>query len=152
MPPCDLLVVNAEAMDALGRRLARPSQGLERIYFSGPLGAGKTSLARGLLHGLGHAGTVKSPTFTLVEPYVLAERRVFHFDLYRLTNINELEHIGIRDYFQPGNLCLVEWPEHGRPLLPQADLEVMISLSQTGRCVRFIAHTDKGQRALATVA
>ena len=121
-----LVVANAEAMEALGRKWAKSLTGGLAVYFSGDLGAGKTTLIRGLLHGLGHRGPVTSPTFTLVEPYLEITPPTYHFDLYRLRDPEELEMIGVRDMFSPATLCLVEWPERGAGVLPKADIEVEI--------------------------
>jgi tRNA threonylcarbamoyladenosine biosynthesis protein TsaE len=118
------------------------------IFLQGQLGAGKTTLTRGFLHGLGLKGAVKSPTFTLVEPYYLADKHIFHFDLYRVNDLQELEYIGIRDYFTEDSLCLIEWPERGQAILPKADLMCELSLHSAGRLLKLYAHTEKGNSIL----
>lgn len=125
------------AMLALGAELAQrfPEGGL--ITLHGDLGAGKTTLVRGLLRELGHTGVVKSPTYTLVEPYQLNGRDIYHFDLYRLADPEELEYMGIRDYLRPDSLCLVEWPEKAGGLLPDADLKVFIRHAGTERLLEL---------------
>lgn len=124
-------------MLALGAELARrfPDGGL--ITLHGDLGAGKTTLVRGLLRELGHAGVVKSPTYTLVEPYHTNGRDIFHFDLYRVADPEELEYMGIRDYLRPDALCLVEWPEKAGDILPKPDLQVFIQHAGTERRVEL---------------
>ena len=121
------------------------------VYLQGDLGAGKTTLCRGVLQACGHRGAVKSPTYTLVEPYQLAMATVYHFDLYRLGDPEELEYMGIRDYFEPGNICLIEWPDRGQGMLQGADLELTISVTLKGRRLDLVADTDRGVAVVAKV-
>jgi tRNA threonylcarbamoyladenosine biosynthesis protein TsaE len=140
-----LEIAHAPAMEQLGERLAQAASTGCRIYLQGDLGVGKTTLVRGFLRGLGYTGRVKSPTYTLVEPYELqGGRTLYHLDLYRLSDPEELEWIGVRDLFQDESLCLVEWPEHGRGVLPAPDLLVDMRYADHGRSVRLHALTGRG--------
>jgi tRNA threonylcarbamoyladenosine biosynthesis protein TsaE len=122
---------------AMGKSLAADLKPGMTVFLEGSLGAGKTTLCRGILQFYGHSGTVKSPTYTLVEPYEKLVTPVYHFDLYRLGNGEELEYIGIRDYFSGANLCLVEWAERAEGYLPKPDLVItlvpIIKFGQHGR-------------------
>lgn len=124
-------------MEAIGAVLAREFSHLNLITLHGDLGAGKTTLVRGFLRELGHQGRVKSPTYALVEEYFLNDQAIYHFDLYRLADPEELEFIGIRDYLSQGNLCLVEWPEKADGVLPKADLELWIDYQENGRRIQI---------------
>lgn len=114
------------------------------IFLKGELGAGKTTFTRGLLQALGYQGKVKSPTYTLVEPYHFATYDLFHFDLYRIMDANELLQIGIADYFTPHSLCLVEWPAQGGAQLPAPDLICALQYDQGGRKIRITAQSAQG--------
>jgi len=119
------------------------------LYLQGNLGAGKTVFARGLLHGLGHKGLVKSPTYSLVEPYTIDDATVcYHFDLYRLTHPEELEFTGSRDYFNEQSLCLVEWPEKATGFIPLADIVCDIHYHESGRKITISASSDKGEKLM----
>lgn len=134
------------AMLRCGQNLAASGVQQGVIYLSGTLGAGKTTFTRGFLQALGHAGAVKSPTYALVETYDLPQATVHHFDLYRLVDVEELELMGLRDYFHDDALCIVEWPEKGEPLLPAPDLNIVIRLMPHGRQLEFISLTPRGDR------
>lgn len=138
---------------AFARRLVEClPQGPVTVLLEGPLGAGKTTLVRGCLNALGHLGSVKSPTFTLVEEYPLSGRPVLHFDLYRLGDPEELEWIGIRDYLSSGALIFIEWPERGSGILPSGDLSIRLDYQGIERRLDMTAGTPVGQHCLIQLA
>ncbi len=128
-----LRVCGEPAMEQFGKWLAETLSPPVVVYLNGGLGAGKTTLSRGILRGKGHSGSVKSPTYTLVEPYALADCTVYHFDLYRLSDPDELEWLGIRDYFTENSVCLIEWPPNGMGVLPDPDIKLSIEKSESCR-------------------
>ncbi len=118
------------------------------VELQGPLGAGKTTLTRFVLRALGHKGTVKSPTYTLVEPYDLAGYRFFHFDLYRLSDPEELEYLGLRDYPGDNVMAFIEWPSKGKGFLPEMDMSIEIQFNQSSRIFELIANSEKGHKII----
>ncbi|PYC43702.1 tRNA (adenosine(37)-N6)-threonylcarbamoyltransferase complex ATPase subunit type 1 TsaE [Pseudomonas protegens] len=152
MSELTLYLADEQAMVEFGARIARVTQGVGVIFLEGDLGAGKTTLSRGIIRGLGHDGAVKSPTFTLVEPYEIGPVRAFHFDLYRLVDPEELEFLGIRDYFEGDALCLLEWPQRGAGFLPKPDLTITITPHNNGRSVYLLSQGSRGESWCAALA
>lgn len=134
----------------LGHEIAAHLPQGSAVWLHGQLGAGKTTLSRGIIQGLGHQGAVKSPTYTIVEPYEsLPAGPLYHFDLYRLGDPEELEYLGIRDYIAAGASLLIEWPERGGARLPVADLEVTLTVEAAGRLAAVQANTPRASSVLA---
>lgn len=146
-------VENLAQTERLGKTLAEallPAwEAGTTLFLSGDLGAGKTTLSRYILRRLGHSGNVKSPTYTLVEPYELEEGNVYHFDLYRLADPEELEFMGVRDYFAPNCICLIEWAEKGSGYLAAADIEITLELDDKRVCT-LVANSEKGETIVQT--
>jgi tRNA threonylcarbamoyladenosine biosynthesis protein TsaE len=144
-------LADEQATEALGAALAHCGRDGGVIFLRGDLGAGKTTTARGVLRALGHQGNVKSPTYTLVEPYESLDPAVYHFDLYRLGDPEELEFMGFRDFLEGQVLCLVEWPEKGAGWLPSPDLELELKPHGGHRQVRWRAKAEKGRGMAASL-
>jgi len=128
---------STEATEQLGAELFKSVSSKCLIFLQGDLGAGKTTLARGFLRAAGYNGTVKSPTYTLVEEYVIGGRKIFHFDLYRVVDPEELEWIGIRDYFDQDSVCFIEWPDKGKGFLPNPDIIITLKPQGLARSVNI---------------
>jgi tRNA threonylcarbamoyladenosine biosynthesis protein TsaE len=122
------------------------------VTLSGELGAGKTTLVRGLLRALGHGGAVKSPTYALVEVYEVSRLDFYHFDFYRFQDPREWIEAGFRDVFNGRNVCLIEWPERASGLLPPADLEIRLAVADAGRIATLAAKSPSGEKLLASLA
>ena len=126
-----------QELEAVGSALAKSLSFGDIVFLEGELGAGKTTVSRGILRGFGYRGIAASPTYTLLELYELAFHRVAHFDLYRITAAKELEGIGFRDYLDGQTICLIEWPENGGEFLPTPTLRIILEYAGAGRSVRF---------------
>lgn len=137
---------------AIGAALARALAPGLAIHLHGDLGAGKTTLTRAMLHAAGYTGHVRSPTYTLVEPYAVMidgqQVEVLHFDLYRLASAEEFLDAGFREHFGGQAICIVEWPEKAAPVLPSPDIEVLLSISGRGRDIELQALSDQGYQCL----
>ncbi|MCK5522043.1 MAG: tRNA (adenosine(37)-N6)-threonylcarbamoyltransferase complex ATPase subunit type 1 TsaE [Thiomargarita sp.] len=143
------LIPTATAMEKFGGYLARACHHRAILHLCGDLGVGKTTLVRGFLQALGHRGIVKSPTYTLVEPYQIGEYQIYHFDFYRLGDPEELEYLGIRDYIDGNVLCLIEWPEKGGAFTPAPDVQIQLSHHAEARLLELKACSEIGQSIVA---
>ena len=151
MPPIITITENLADEAAtlpLGARLAAAIEPGLAIHLCGELGAGKTTLARGLIQALGHSGKVKSPTYTLVELYELSRLNLYHFDLFRFREPREWLDAGLDECFNATSVCLVEWPEKAADLVPPPDLRIELTPAASGRDVILQAHSEKGRRCL----
>ena len=148
-----IFLADENATTAFGQALAKYCPAGLNIYLFGDLGAGKTTLVRGMIQSFLAETKVKSPTYTLVEGYDVSAaennanglRNIYHFDLYRLGDPEELEFMGGRDYFSNDAVCLVEWPQRGKGWLTEADLEITIKYQEDGRVVELVSKSDKGK-------
>ncbi len=158
MKQLEYFLADENATIAVGERLAKvlltqneqtgKAESALVVYLNGDLGAGKTTLTRGFVRGMGHQGNVKSPTYTLVEPYDLPPWQVYHFDLYRLGDAEELEYMGIRDYFSANCCCFIEWPEKGAGILAKADIVIELDYQNDQRTIKLCASSVRGEKLL----
>ncbi|HEY9202563.1 MAG TPA: tRNA (adenosine(37)-N6)-threonylcarbamoyltransferase complex ATPase subunit type 1 TsaE [Gammaproteobacteria bacterium] len=152
----NVFLANESEQLSLAAELAHHAPAGTVIFLQGDLGAGKTTLVRGFLQALGHVGAVKSPTYTLVEPYEINGQGIYHFDLYRLGEPDELEYAGGRDYFDGESICLIEWPEKAAGYLPVADLLCELAYETRngvqGRACKLQAGTEKGDKIIADLS
>jgi tRNA threonylcarbamoyladenosine biosynthesis protein TsaE len=124
---------NVEETEQLGAELYESLPHKYLVFLQGDLGSGKTTLVRGYLRAAGYAGTVKSPTYNIVEEYTFAGNKIYHFDLYRLNDPEELEFLGISDYFKQDSVCFIEWPDKGQGFLPKPDAVITLAVKGSGR-------------------
>lgn len=144
------LLADEAATAALAQQLASTLHFPQTIWLQGNLGAGKTTFVRHLLHALGHTGKVKSPTYSLVESYLIGKHPCHHFDLYRFADPEEWHDAGLTELFDAHSLCLIEWPQNGGKLTPPPDLSIHLTPHQNGRLCELQAHTPSGQESLAS--
>jgi tRNA threonylcarbamoyladenosine biosynthesis protein TsaE len=144
----DYVLPDEAATLRLGAALAQDRPPSAVVYLEGDLGAGKTTLVRGLLRKVGVGGTAKSPTYTLVEPYVVSGLNLYHFDFYRFNYPEEFLDAGLDEYFSDSGLCLVEWPDRAQPYLPPADLHIRLVLDGAGRLAHLESGSERGRQWL----
>lgn len=142
--PSYVTLADDDATLSLGAQLAPFLRGGLTVFLHGELGAGKTTLVRGMLRGLGYSGKVKSPTYNLVEIYKISRLYFYHFDFYRFNDPGEWEDAGLREYFNPDSICLIEWPEKAAGLLYTPDLDITLDYASHGRIVTIRANTEAG--------
>lgn len=138
--------------EALGAALAPSLAPGLVVWLQGDLGAGKTTLVRGVLRALGHAGKVKSPTYTLIEPYTVSRLNLYHFDFYRFTSSEEYLDAGLDEYFAGQGACLVEWPDKALPYVPRPDVELRLTVAASGRRAELRALTEAGRTCVTEIS
>jgi len=136
------------ATQSVGEKLAPALKPGMVVFLEGDLGVGKTTLSRALIRALGHAGPVKSPTYSLVEVYVISSLYLYHFDFYRFESPEEFLDAGFDEYFNDASVCLVEWPDKGHGALPAADLVIRLAAEGDGRSFAAVGVSASGQRAV----
>src|SRR6195256_5748151 len=150
--PADISLPDAAATLGVGEALAGGVAAGGLLHLRGELGTGKTTVVRGLLRGLGFTGRVKSPSYTLVEPYSISRLNLYHFDFYRFKDATEWLSSGFREYFNPDSVCVVEWPERAGPTLPPPDLEIHLEHAGESRRARIQAFSSSGKAWLSSLA
>ncbi|MDT8363238.1 MAG: tRNA (adenosine(37)-N6)-threonylcarbamoyltransferase complex ATPase subunit type 1 TsaE [Nitrosomonas sp.] len=146
--PGNVTLADDDATISLGAQLAPSLKGGMTVFLHGELGAGKTTLVRGMLRGLGYQGKVRSPTYNLVEIYKISRLHLYHFDFYRFNNPDEWEDAGFREYFNPDSICLIEWPEKAIGFLNLPDLDITLDYASFGRVATIKANTGAGTQCL----
>lgn len=146
-----IYLANETETQQFGAKLATAISPGCTLFLEGNLGAGKTTLTRGLIKNLGVTGKIKSPTYTIVEPYLLKNFTIYHFDFYRVEDPEELVQIGITDYFTPDAICLIEWPSKAEGRLPHADLVCRLSIEGKGRVLALFQQSERGKLILKTL-
>lgn len=141
----NITLADEAATIEFGQKVGSMLLGGMTVFLEGTLGAGKTTFCRGVLSNFGYSSSVKSPTYTLVEPYVFSGLSIYHFDLYRLADPEELEYMGIREYFSECSICLIEWPTRGLGVIPDPDLQFFFDVKGQGRRVRVQALSDRSK-------
>ena len=147
-----LVVHDGAAMAAVGELLAKACHDALVFYLYGELGAGKTTLVRGFMRGMGYSAAVKSPTYTLIEPYEVGARHLYHLDLYRVRDAAELDYLGLRELQDSNAILLVEWPERGEGFLPPADILLKIDYAAEGRHLSLEARSVAGEKLMREFA
>jgi tRNA threonylcarbamoyladenosine biosynthesis protein TsaE len=135
----------------LAESMAKHLRSGMNLYLSGELGTGKTTFVRGILRGFGYQDKVKSPTYTLLEPYSLEKFNIYHFDLYRFRYETDWDDTGFSEYFKNTSICLVEWPEKAGHILPKPDISIELSHRAFGRHLRLTSYTSLGAKCLKAI-